>query len=1206
MVTDVQSISLSASLINNTQWNDLFEEVDQIMPPARARFPVEMLEAFYNLFGNSAHLQIVGDRPAIGGVETSIEVEVLSGIPTWQVLWTEDGLPRSHANTSNYLVPGLYSRVSVDIGSREAQNVWDQIISVADAFQEESPPYGLVIQNSNTFAASVMWAVGIDVPALETELTTGLIDNLPGLGQNVVKNGIRDIVGQNKAVDLELIGDIDWSEDAVLPDGAPDTPDNDIFNGGLGNDEIYGGAGNDLLSGGRGADVIEGGDGNDRIALDDQHYILNQTTLLIEQRGNVDVHDGREDIVIIDHDSGTDTITSGGPEDRIVFRLNDTEGLVLLGGLRESDALPQPPDSSDRARFGWGGTELDGWIVDGESMDGKVRRVGVDYDLDGSELTITIGSYAKEEGIDGDEVELFDTTSQLIIEDFEDGDFGITFTHAEVVEINPGYNDPDFGWIPPTYRNVRPDGWEASHDNGGQRWTLPDPPAEPYEPDYSGADDDSGVAPPSTPATEGPDGITTESIPDRFIDALGGDDTVVGSDESDVILGNDGNDTITGEDNIDWLDGGDGDDDLSGGLSDDFLVGGLGDDVIDGGEGIDTAFYSPRNGIAVDLAILIQQEVTFGEFDTLLNIENLIASLGDDTVFGDALPNYIFGAAGNDTLDGRDGDDVLEGGEGDDTLSGGTGDDTLAGSVGDDALDGGTGSDIYYWETGDGNDTINESANASETDTVRFGSGILPAAIALSQVGQDLRIDIGNEGVLVADHFGGAGVEAIEFEDGTVWDVADILANTIPDATNTVTGTEGNDTLVGTDGDDIMLGLGGQDTFFSSLGDDTFDGGDPGYNQVDYDGVPGDYTFTLNGDGSVTVDNPTYGTDTLIDIDGVWFRGEPGWYALDTLIQGTSGTILGTQGDDYLTGTAGDDVFDGLGGLDTFYGGLGNDTYYGGDPGYNQVDYNGFAADYTFTRNGDDSVTVSHPTYGTDTLIDIGGFWFTDEAAWYAIETLAPVDTGWAGQDDTVATPADTSVALYLLANDTIPTDANFAHFIWDQPDHGTVVWDWGQFSYIYTPDPGFTGTDTLTYGLHDQDNGNEVMTPSGMTVTIEVGGNPGHTAYVGTGFSDTFTGTGNDDVIHFNGGTNKSADGAGGTGDRIIFDEAVADYTIIGDNDDYTVVHTPTGDSIEFTNVEYLEFADSNMVSMADIIANANYNPGDTWFNPEPIGGLI
>ena len=35
------------------------------------------------------------------------------------------------------------------------------------------------------------------------------------------------------------------------------------------------------------------------------------------------------------------------------------------------------------------------------------------------------------------------------------------------------------------------------------------------------------------------------------------------------------------------------------------------------------------------------------------------------------------------------------------------------------------------------------------------------------------------------------------------------------------------------------------------------------------------------GNGSYTFDHPVWGTDTLTNIDGLWFGGEGQWYAVD-------------------------------------------------------------------------------------------------------------------------------------------------------------------------------------------------------------------------------------------------------------------------------------------------------------------------------------
>lgn len=104
--------------------------------------------------------------------------------------------------------------------------------------------------------------------------------------------------------------------------------------------------------------------------------------------------------------------------------------------------------------------------------------------------------------------------------------------------------------------------------------------------------------------------------------------------------------------------------------------------------------------------------------------------------------------------------------------------------------------------------------------------------------------------------------------------------------------------------------------------------------------------------------------------------------------------IIGTSDGDNLVGTAGDDVIRGGEGNDTLYGLAGNDFLIGDGGSYNQADYDGYAADYTFTRNPDGSVTVSHPTDGVDTLVGIDGLWFHGEEQWYSITDLAPSATG--------------------------------------------------------------------------------------------------------------------------------------------------------------------------------------------------------------------
>ncbi len=217
---------------------------------------------------------------------------------------------------------------------------------------------------------------------------------------------------------------------------------------------------------------------------------------------------------------------------------------------------------------------------------------------------------------------------------------------------------------------------------------------------------------------------------------------------------------------------------------------------------------------------------------------------------------------------------------------------------------------------------------------------------------------------------------------------------------NEITGTAGNDLLLGTAGNDIFNSLQGSDTVIGSGGNDTISLG-AGYDQVDYAAAASDYTFTRNGDGSVTVTKPGGAIDTLNGVDGFWFQGEGAWYSMDAVLVtfpggntgggntgGGTNTINGTAGDDQLFTTAGDDIVQSLLGSDVVIGSSGSDVINLGD-GYDQVDYAGSSNDYNIVRNDDGSYTVTKPGGDVDTLIGVDGFWFQGEAAWYRIDDLA-------------------------------------------------------------------------------------------------------------------------------------------------------------------------------------------------------------------------
>ena len=87
---------------------------------------------------------------------------------------------------------------------------------------------------------------------------------------------------------------------------------------------------------------------------------------------------------------------------------------------------------------------------------------------------------------------------------------------------------------------------------------------------------------------------------------------------------------------------------------------------------------------------------------------------------------------------------------------------------------------------------------------------------------------------------------------------------------------------------DYYQGGDGDDVWNDQKGDQTYDGGNGGYDQVNYDGSLSDYTVTKNDDGSITVSHKTDGTDTLKGIDGFWFNDEGAWYSTEYAIEETS------------------------------------------------------------------------------------------------------------------------------------------------------------------------------------------------------------------------------------------------------------------------------------------------------------------------------
>jgi Ca2+-binding RTX toxin-like protein len=679
---------------------------------------------------------------------------------------------------------------------------------------------------------------------------------------------------------------------------------------------------------------------------------------------------------------------------------------------------------------------------------------------------------------------------------------------------------------------------------------------------------------------------------------------------------------------------------LQGASSADNLIGGLGDDTLVGGGGSDVYAYKSGDGADViddladsagvpgfdilDLGDLGAAQVTLGvsgsdltvrinatgqtirvlgQFATDLaltagdnagrGVEQIRftggASLSREQIFkqvmdgqtgqgnqGTIWADTILGGEGAETITGLAGDDVLFGFGGADVIYGGEGHDQIGGGAGDDKISGGEGYDTIIYDGAVTNYTFSRNADGTVKVTAKTGS----------------------DGVDTLD-----GVEAFWFEADSQWRGIQEMVGDY--------GTEGDDDfLLGSANDDNLYGLGGADQLFGGAGkdriyggagedliygqagDDVIDGG-AGDDEIGYAGKRVNFTFSRNADGSVTVVDSTgvEGTDRLIDVEYLYFAGDPSGAMISDVVVGygtaAADTINGAGGKDNIYGLAGDDTLQGFGGDDRIDGGDGSDT----------AALSLLRANYSFVRNADGSVKITalSGAEGVDTLIGVETVLFKGDNTRVAVQELVALK-GTAGND---ALFQGTSYAetMYGLAGDDGIRGLGGDDFLDGGAGYDTALYLGVSTNYTFsrnadgsikaTAVAGNEGTDTYVNIEAVYFEGDGVWKAITDLVPSGIYGTTGNDTVTGTSAAESLYGLAGDDTLQGLAGNDRIDGGAGA--DTAVFALQRTNYTYSRNSDGSVKVTATSGtDGVDtLYDVETVLFQGNNTrVAALDLVA--------------------
>ncbi|MBP7759740.1 MAG: type I secretion C-terminal target domain-containing protein [Alphaproteobacteria bacterium] len=619
-------------------------------------------------------------------------------------------------------------------------------------------------------------------------------------------------------------------------------------------------------------------------------------------------------------------------------------------------------------------------------------------------------------------------------------------------------------------------------------------------------------------------------------------DSMLGSLENDTIYGYGGTDSLNAGYGNDTVHGGTGNDTLDGGQGNDSYVWSVGDgnDTINESKGIDSLLMG---------AGLSMEDIRFQRYGTTtldvyigtekIRINNQLYDYINNASNGFAIENLRF-------ADGYTIDLVhnltFKGTASADSIDGIFDDNTLIGAGGADSLSGAGGNDTYVWNTGDGNDTINESSGTA--DVLALGAGITANDVRIERYGTTtLDVYIGTEKIRINNQLydyinnanNGYAVETLRLADNSTIDLVHNLTLKGTSAGESISGLSDNNTLIGLGGVDTLNGDAGNDTYVWNIGDgnDTVNetsgtdklllGADITANDVRLERFSSYDLYVYIGTERVRLSGQLQfaiaGTQPGKVIETLQFSDNSTIDLVNNL------TLKGTASGETISGLEDNNTLIGLGGADTLHGNGGNDTLYGDDGA--DILNGGNGSDVLIGGNDNDTLNG-----GNDT--DTVSFQNATLAVTVSLALTSAQNTIGAGTDTITNTENLTGSAF----NDVLTGDAS-ANTLTGSDGNDVLEGLAGNDTL-----DGGNGSDTASYA-----NATAAVTVNLATTTAQNTVGAGTDTLVsienvkGSAFNDTLTGSSGSNVIE-GGAGNDTLNGGAGT-DTLSYASAASAVTV-------------------------------------------------------------